>query len=107
MLPSLILFIAFTVCWALWEISELPEMPQFPFRKLKSSIYQKKYRSRGRESQAVLVRCGFSDPRVRKSPWRRAWQPTPVVLPGESHGQRSLGGCSPQVRRESDAAEAT
>ena len=107
MLPSLILFIAFTVCLALWEISELPEMPQFPFRKLKSSIYQKKYRSRGRESQAVLVRCGFSDPRVRKSPWRRAWQPTPVFLPGESHGQRSLGGCSPQVHRESDAAEAT
>ena len=28
---------------------------------------------------------------VRKIPWRRAWQPTPVFLPGESHGQRSLG----------------
>ena len=28
-------------------------------------------------------------------PWRRAWQPTPVFLPGESHGQRSLAGCSP------------
>ena len=27
---------------------------------------------------------------VRKIPWRRAWQPTPVFLPGESHGQRSL-----------------
>ena len=27
--------------------------------------------------------------------WRRAWQPTPVVLPGESHGQRSLEGYSP------------
>ena len=32
---------------------------------------------------------GFS-PWVRKIPWRRAWQPTPVFLPGESHGQRSL-----------------
>ena len=42
------------------------------------------------------------DPRVRKSPWRRAWQPTPGFLPGESHGQRSLGGCSPWGRRESD-----
>ena len=30
------------------------------------------------------------DPSVRKIPWRRAWQPTPVFLPGESHGQRSL-----------------
>ena len=27
--------------------------------------------------------------------WRRQWQPTPVLLPGKSHGQRSLGGCSP------------
>ena len=33
-------------------------------------------------------RLGF-DPWVRKIPWRRAWQPTPVFLPGESHGQRS------------------
>ena len=30
------------------------------------------------------------DPWVGKIPWRRAWQPTPVSLPGESHGQRSL-----------------
>ena len=29
-------------------------------------------------------------------PWRRKWQPTPVFLPGESHGQRSLAGYSPQ-----------
>ena len=32
---------------------------------------------------------------VGKIPWRRAWQPTPVFLLGESHGQRSLAGCSP------------
>ena len=30
---------------------------------------------------------------VGKIPWRRAWQPTPVFLPRESHGQRSLAGC--------------
>ena len=36
-------------------------------------------------------RCGF-DPWVGKIPWRRTWQPTPVVLPGESHGQRILAG---------------
>ena len=35
-------------------------------------------------------RHGF-DPWVEKIPWRRAWQPTPVFLPGESHGQRSFG----------------
>ena len=33
--------------------------------------------------------CGF-DPWVGKIPWRRAWQLTPVFLPGESHGQSSL-----------------
>ena len=39
-------------------------------------------------------RLGFN-PWVRKTPWRRTWQPTPVFLPGESHGQRSLVGYSP------------
>ena len=38
-------------------------------------------------------RHGF-DPWVRKLPWSRAWQPTPVFLPGEPHGQRSLAGYS-------------
>ena len=32
---------------------------------------------------------------VGKILWRRKWQPTPVFLPGKSHGQRSLVGCSP------------
>ena len=39
-------------------------------------------------------RCGF-DFWVRKIPWGREWQPTPVFLPGKSHGQRSLAGYSP------------
>ena len=38
-------------------------------------------------------------------PWRRKWQPTPVLLPGESHGQRSLMGYSPWGRKESDGTE--
>ena len=40
-------------------------------------------------------------------PWRRARQPIPVFLPGESHGQRSLAGCRPWGRKEADMAEAT
>ena len=32
---------------------------------------------------------------VGKIPWRRAWQPTPIFLPGEFHGQRNLAGHSP------------
>ena len=35
------------------------------------------------------------NPGVGRIPWRRAWQPTPVFLPGESHGQRGLVGYSP------------
>ena len=49
-------------------------------------------------------RCGF-DPWVRKIPWKRAWQPTAVFLPGKSHGQRSLAGYSPWGRKESDTTE--
>ena len=37
--------------------------------------------------------------------WRRAWQPTPVFLPAESHGPRSLAGYSPQGCKESDMTE--
>ena len=49
-------------------------------------------------------RCRF-DPWFGKMPWRRAQQPTPVFLPGESHGQRSLAGYiqsmgSQRVRRD-------
>ena len=39
--------------------------------------------------------------------WRRKWQPTPVFLPGESHGQRSLAGYCPLGHTESDTTEAT
>ena len=49
-------------------------------------------------------RHGFN-PWVRKIPWRRAGQPTPVLLPGEFHGQRSLAGYSPRCLKESDMTE--
>ena len=44
---------------------------------------------------------------IRKILWRRAWQPTPVFLPGESHRQRSLEGYKPQGHKESDSTEET
>ena len=44
---------------------------------------------------------------VRKIPWRRKWQPTPVFLPGESQGRRSLVGCRLWDRTESDTTEVT
>ena len=57
-----------------------------------------------RESSCQCRRCSF-DPRVGTIPWRREWQPTPVFLPGKSHGQRSLAGYSPWGRKESDMTE--
>ena len=51
-------------------------------------------------------RCEF-DPWVGKIPWRRLWQPTPVFLPGESHGQRSLAGYSSWGHKDLDRPEAT
>ena len=53
-----------------------------------------------------IIRHGFN-PWVRKMPWRRAWQPTPVFLPRECHGQRSLEGYSPWGCKELDAIEVT
>ena len=41
-----------------------------------------------------------SIPWVGKIPWRRAWQPTPVFLPGESHGQRSVSDYNPWSCKE-------
>ena len=66
--------------------------------------------------QAVLVvknpptnaedskRCGF-DPWVGKMPWRRKWHPTPVFLPGKSHGQKSLADYIPWGLKKSDMTE--
>ena len=44
---------------------------------------------------------------VVTSKWRRQWHPTPVLLSGKSHGRRSLVGCSPWGREESDMTEST
>ena len=51
-----------------------------------------------------LKRRRFS-PWVGKIPWRRKWQPTPVFLPEESHGKRSLVAYSPWGHKESDTTE--
>ena len=46
-------------------------------------------------------------PPIRKTPWRRAWQPTPVFLPGESPWTEEPGGLQWIVHKESDMTEAT
>ena len=52
----------------------------------------------------AMWETGF-DPCVRKIPWSRNWQPTPVFLSGEFHGQRSLASCSPLGPKELDTTE--
>ena len=56
------------------------------------------YSSVGKESACNAGDLRF-DSWVRKIPWRRKWQSTPVFLPGKSHEQRSLAGHSPWVAR--------
>ena len=60
--------------------------------------------SDARKSARNSRRPGFN-PWIRMIPWRREWLPTPVFLPGKSHGQRSLVGFSPWGRKESDTTE--
>ena len=58
-------------------------------------------------NHGLILECrrpGFH-PWVRKIPWRREWQPTPVFLPEEFHGQRSLAVYSPWGHKESDTTE--
>ena len=53
--------------------------------------------------------CNMEDPSLilgwEDPPWRRNWQPTPIFLPGKSHGQRSLVGYSRWGRKELDTTE--
>ena len=60
--------------------------------------------SNGKESA-----CNAGDPGsitgLGKFPWRRKWQPTVALLPGEFHGQRSLAGYSPRDSKELDTTE--
>ena len=59
-----------------------------------SEDYGLPWRLSGKESACQCRRLKF-EPWVRKIPWRRKWQPTPVFLPGKSHGEKSLVGYSP------------
>ena len=65
----------------------------------KESAWKKKKR--------ICLKCRRPrfDPWVRKIPWWRAWQPTLVLLPRDSHGQRSLAGYGPLGFAESDTTE--
>ena len=72
-------YLSIWLCWVLVAACELLGLPWW---------------LRGKESACQCRRHKFN-PWVRKIPWRRKWQPTPVFLPGEFHGQRSLASYNP------------
>ena len=55
----------------------------------------------GSDSKEPACNAGF-DPGVQKIPWRSEWLPTPVLLPGEAHGQRNPVGYHPRDGKELD-----
>ena len=61
----------------------------------------------GSEGKSICLQCGRPkyDPWVEKVPWRRKWQPTPVLLAGKFHGWRNLVGYTPRGHKESDTTE--
>ena len=61
----------------------------------------------GSDGKASCLQCGRPgfDPWVGKILWRRKWQPTPVLLPGKSHGWKSMVGYSPWRCKEQDTIE--
>ena len=111
--------------WRSWAVNYPPRLLHFP-PSLSSGLIQRGYKGElffhwkylgssvsfpggpsGKEPpcQCRRQKRWWFSPWVRKIPWRRTWQPTPVFLPGESHGQRSLAGCSPWGHKESDTTE--
>ena len=67
------------------------------FNILRRNLYKIDYRPN--------LSLGNEKSRVQHLEWRKQWHPTPVLLPGKSHGQRSLVGCSPRGHEESDTTE--
>ena len=74
-------------------MTEVKRLPKWHSGKESACQCRRRHRRRGFDSW------------VRKIPWRRKWQPAPVCLPGESHGQRSLESYRSWGRRESDTTE--
>ena len=72
-----------------------------PLLRIKAYVYVYIY-----DFSFLYMKTTFSNLKLFSSVFRRRqWQPTPVLLPGKSHGRRSLVGCSPWGHEESDTTE--
>ena len=65
--------------------------------------FKKKEKKNLLKAQEIFTECIFNT--IKHTQRRRQWHPTPVLLPGKSHGRRSLVGCSPWGRKELDTTE--
>ena len=83
----------YTRDWGRWPIYHKPCI-KIIFTIVWASFKKKKH-NKEPACQCRICKRRWFNPWVGKNPWRRKWQPTPVFLPGESHGQRSLAGYSP------------
>ena len=86
----------------LMQLNQWRKLSYF-FKKSKSSMGF----PGGTDGKKIYLQRGRPefDPWVRKVPWRRGWLPTPVFLPGESQGQKSLAGYSPWGHKVMDTTE--
>ena len=89
--------------WTLhyWTTREVPPLLSMQQKLLQCS----KVSMASLVAQRLKCLPAMRDTWVVKIPGRRKWQPTPVFLPGESYGRRSLVGYSPQGRKDSDTTE--
>ena len=84
------------ILWNHWN-GEFYTIGILPQEKRKVHVGLPRWLS-GKESTCQCRRLGL-EPWLRKSPWRRKWQPIPVFLPGKSHGQRSPADNNPRGRK--------
>ena len=81
--------------WRLhWSYPQLPTLQWLETTEFNSHSYDRVGFPGGSDGKESTSNAGGSGS-IRKIPWMRKWHPTPVLLPGKSHGQRSLVGCSP------------
>ena len=92
------------------EVLALPSQKQLNlhrFFKLSTSIRRLRASQVAQWIKNLPTMLDMQQMWVRKIPWRRTWQPTPVFLTGEYHEQKSLVGYSPKGPKESNMTEAT
>ena len=105
-LPGTGIFTTHNVTQSLGDIQSLWGIQRKKSRSSRNDSHTKGHDS---HSSVQSICCHqiilWTNKRVPPFSWRRKWQPTPVFLPGEFHGQRSPVGYSPQGLKESDMTE--